>query len=118
MPNPGGNNQFDHFEREAIYGDVKKSQQLTREAPMSGAPISALNTPRRLQKQQVKQGKAVRQNPQPDAQPETPMPPVTTTPPYPQYLAQTMGEIAAVPGASPLVQFLAQKAQEQAAKSV
>lgn len=52
MPNPGGGNQFGSYELQPRYGDVSRFTQLTKEAPVSGAPVAAqaLNTPRRSQR--------------------------------------------------------------------
>lgn len=52
MPNPGGGNQFGSYELQPKYGDVSRFTQLTKEAPVSGAPraAQALNAPRRSQR--------------------------------------------------------------------
>lgn len=66
MSNPGGQNQF---QRESPYGAVKKLTQLTKAAPVSGAPTPALNAPRQAQRraargQRVQPPQAVPQPPQ------------------------------------------------------
>ncbi len=60
--NPGGSNAFGNYTLQKPYGDVKKQTQLTREAPISGSPFSALEAPRRA-------GRAARQ-PRAQAAPE------------------------------------------------
>ena len=100
MSNPGGGNQFGNYTLQPQYGDVKKQTQLTREAPISGSPFAAqaLNAPRRQQKQAT----APRQSAPPEA------PPVLASP--------TPGlwqQIAATPGASPLVISYASRAAAQ-----
>ena len=95
MSNPGGGNQFGNYTLQPKYGDVKKQTQLTREAPISGSPFAqqALNTPRRQQRQASRQ-LAQRQ-----------VPPVMAANPEPVGPAPaTYKAIAAIPGASPLVQ--------------
>lgn len=94
MPNPGGGNQFGGYELQPKYGDVKRQTQLTKAAPISGAPFAAqaLNTPRRSQRQASRGGRA-------GAQPEPTMPQETPQlPPQKVYAS-----IAAIPGASDLV---------------
>lgn len=94
--NPEGVNQLGNSH--VPYGQAKKMKQLAGEAPMSGAPLAqtALNAPRRA-----------RRNPQPkQAQPVSPPP--ALVPEY-QTLPQVppdehYANIAAIPGASPLVQ--------------
>jgi hypothetical protein len=109
LPNPQGTNQFDHFQAQAAYGDVKKAAQLTKEAPMSGAPTSALNAPRRGQKQVVRGQKTQAQPTQLPA--VAPLPVAVPDVPYPQYLAQAWSDVAAIPGASPLVKEYAARSQ-------
>jgi hypothetical protein len=57
MANASGTNQFAGFSKEPAYGDVKRTADLERSAPMSGAPIaaSARNAPRRSQRQAQRQ---------------------------------------------------------------
>ncbi len=45
--NLGGSNQFGNYQLQPAYGDVKKQTALTRAAPISGSPFSALEAPRR-----------------------------------------------------------------------
>lgn len=47
MPNPTGKNQFLGLPKEPPYGDIKKLEQLTKAAPLSGAPFPALRFPDR-----------------------------------------------------------------------
>jgi len=53
MANPSGTNQFGGFSDEQAYGAIKRQSTLTREAPMSGAPVAthATETPRRAKRQ-------------------------------------------------------------------
>jgi hypothetical protein len=53
MSNAKGSNQF---QRENPYGAVKKLTQLTRSAPMSGAPTPAVGAPKRAQRRAVRGG--------------------------------------------------------------
>lgn len=111
MPNPGGGNQFGNFTLQPAYGDVKKQTELTREAPVSGAPVAgrALNAPRRGERQAMR-GPS-QQQPQPGVQQQAPPTPEIA----PQaWQAQSWQQIAAIPGASPLVQQYAQRAQQSA----
>lgn len=104
MPNPGGGNQFGNYTLQPGYGDVARQTRLTKAAPISGAPFAAhaLETPRRAGKQ-AQRGKAPQpQAPPAQAAPEPIQPQVT--------LAARWQAIAAVPGASPLVQQLAAQA--------
>lgn len=104
MSNPGGANQLGSYELQPKYGDVKRLTQLQRQAPISGAPLasSAINTPRRSQKQAVRG-----QTPQ-EAQ----------APPLPQQAPslppeQLYSMIAAIPGASPEVQRIFGAAEQR-----
>ena len=92
MPNPGGGNQFGSYQLQPRYGDVKKQTQLTRAAPISGAPYAAqaLNTPRRSQ----------RSTQRPQAA-EAATPPAETPKLPPE---QIYRRIAVIPGASETVQ--------------
>lgn len=103
MPNPGGQNQF---QRESPYGAVKKLSQLTKAAPISGAPTPALNAPRRLQKQAVRGN---RTRPQATA----PAPVAAAPPPQVSYQAQLAEVWRNLSGLTedPLVQEYAQRAQ-------
>jgi hypothetical protein len=68
MPNPAGTNQLKG--REPAYGAVKQLGTLTREAPMSGAPVSSINAPKRAQRRAVK-GSGSAQSPE-EAMPAPP----------------------------------------------
>lgn len=100
MANPTGVNQV--FNPEQAYGEVKRLQELTRSAPVSGAPVAgrALNTPQRAQRS------ATRGEAAPPAPP--PLPP--SIPDAPVTKAQTWAELAREPGASELVAYYAQLA--------
>lgn len=101
MPNKGGANQFGGFELQQPYGDVKRQTQLTKEAPISGAPLDAmaLNAPRRAGQQATRPARPqAPQGAQPTAQPMA-----APTQPNP---ASLFHEIAQIPGASNLVRNL------------
>src|SRR6266542_3921379 len=101
MPNPAGKNQFGVTEK--AYGDVKRQTQLTREAPMSGAPYSPLNAPQKLQRRAVRGGRrAAAASPQTQAPTPAPAPPT-----YP--LGQVWSEIAQIPDVTPLALEFAQR---------
>lgn len=105
MPNPSGSNQF---QPEPAYGAVQRMTQLTREAPISGAPVAAhaLDSPRRGRRQAARGGQQ---------QSEAPLPVELPPPVPPQALqAQVWAAVAADPGASPLVKEYAQRAQSGA----
>lgn len=116
MPNPTGKNQLPGGPKEIPYGGVQKAQQLTREAPISGAPTSALNAPRRAQRRAVRGGRG-RQPAQPkqptvlqrpdDAFEPTSAPPMEPGPPG---IAETWAGISQIPGVTPLAQDLARRA--------
>jgi len=103
-PNPSGSNQF--HQPEPKYGYIKKKAELTKAAPMSGAPTPAVTTPQRAQAQAVSGGRRKPSNAKKAAS--------GTPPPYHQELAATWAQIAATPGASPLVQEIARRAIAQA----
>lgn len=105
MPNPAGINAFDKFGREDAYGAVKRLAETTRAAPLAGDASSALNTPRRMQRQAVRGGRAPMGQAAPAAPPQDP------TLPYPVALANEWRELAATPGVSPLVLEMAEEAQ-------
>jgi hypothetical protein len=110
MPNPQGKNSAVHFnglvQNPLVYGDKARQGDLQRTAPLAGGgAASALNAPRRA-------GSQAKSGPTPEAAPVPSQPPgAAPQPTYQAQLAQTWAEIAAVPGASPLVQQLAQGAQ-------
>ncbi len=106
--NPGGANQFGNYTLQPAYGDVKRQTELIREAPMSGAPVAgrALASPRSAQRATQRPSAAVAPD-APQQQAAPPLEPVT----YQAQLAATWQQIAATPGASPLVLQIAQAAQ-------
>lgn len=114
MANPGGKNSPVHFEglvqNPPSYGDKARQGDLQRSAVVagSGASASALNTPRRAKQRATRSSQ-----PSPVAPVEQVMQAQQGAPqtPYPVYLATAWAQIAAIPGASPLVQQLAQEAQ-------
>jgi hypothetical protein len=109
VANPDGKNQWGGFSNEAAYGAKKRLQELSKSAPISGAPVaaSALNAPRRSQKQAV-EGAA----PGPVAAPATmPLPAAPPEEPVAQTSAQIWAELAAHPEASDLVKEYAARAQ-------
>lgn len=88
---------------------------------MSGAPMAQpnVNAPRRSQRQAVSGGKrkarsAAPQTPEQEAmaQPMNVVMPPASGGPHSAYIAQVWADIASVPGASPMVQQLAQRAQQ------
>lgn len=107
--NPTGNNQIgpgNTFERQRPYGAGVRMDNLTKSAPMSGAPISAtpLNTPQRSQRRAVRP-------PQPRSGPAGvlgALPPVETE------VASIFSEIASMPGAPPILQKYAERAAREA----
>lgn len=106
--NPDGKNGL-HVPGPA-YGDVKRQTTLLREAPISGAPVSAaaVDAPRRAKRAAARGGTAT-----PAPQPVSPVAVAPAAPdvPYPQQLAALTQQLAAVPGAGPNVLWLAQQAQ-------
>lgn len=96
--NEGGGNQFGNYQLQPKYGDVAKQTQLTKAAPMSGAPYAAqaLNTPRRSQRG------AVRGSSQNQAGPAGALPAPADSPSLPP--ERIYQDIASLPGASPTVQ--------------
>lgn len=112
MPNPSGQNSpvnFDGFVQNIPYGDKQRQGDLQRSAPVAGgsAAASPINAPRRAQR------RATRPSTTTSAAAGTPIvapPPASDITPQATY-AQLWQQIAATPGASPLVQQLAQEAQ-------
>lgn len=100
-PNPAGSNGTE--EPGNAYGAIKRATEQVRSAPLAGS-AGAVNTPRRAQRAAQR----------PTAGPQTPPPhPVDTQPvAYQPQLAQVWAELAAVPGASPLVQQMAEQAAQ------
>ncbi len=92
--NPGGSNAFGNYTLQKPYGDVQKQTQLTREAPISGSPFSALEEPRRA-------GRAAKQQPQ--AQTAPAQEPGQMPPPEPQVdLSAVYRQIAQIPEVTPM----------------
>lgn len=89
---------------ETPYGAVKRLGQLTRAAPIGTAP--GVNAP-----QQAK--RAAQRGTQTEPAPVTPDQAVMAAPvPLPVAYAQAWSAVALTPGASPLVQQMAQEAQK------
>ena len=107
MSNPLGGNQF--LRQESQYGDVGKLQQLSREAPISGAPLPGSSTT----SQPVAPGAPPPMLPGPQALPFV-NPPEGVA--YYQRLARTWAKLANMPGASPTVQSLASQSRSYARK--
>ena len=114
MANPNGSNQhFQGFGSVTPYGDEKRQFELTREAPLSGAPVAgrAIGAPERQRsaRRRAASGKAG----------GAPTPTTTVLPqlpiPYPKQIAMIWQQVAAIPGASDTVKQIAQDAQEAAA---
>jgi hypothetical protein len=109
--NDGGHNQFQGFGTEAPYGDVKRQFELTREAPLSGAPIAgrAIGAPERQRsaRRRAAQGGG-------GAAPQATTTVVPQLPiPYPHQVAMIWQRVAAIPGASDRVKQIAETAAEQ-----
>lgn len=104
MPNPYGINPF---QPQPKYGEVKKQNDLTKSAPMSGAPVPAVTAPQTAQSRAVNppQRRVSPSKPQGGGQ--------GSPPPYEEELALTWAEIASQPGASDLVKAIARRAQRR-----
>lgn len=115
MPNPGGVNQLGGSH---AYGDVKAQTELTREAPISGAPMSgrALNTPRRSSKQAQRRPVSAATVPAAAAPADPqPIPSAPAGQPNDDVKVALIWKAAAEsPGASPLVKAYAQQAMREA----
>lgn len=111
-PNPSGANGI----TPPAYGDVKKQLQLSKQAPLSGAPIAtaATEAPRRAQRKSQRD-----KRPAPPTQQELGEASVQPqqTPSYDAQLAAKFTEIAGRPGAQgfPLIQEYAVDAQSKVA---
>ena len=109
--NPGGNNQFfQGFGAESPYGDQKRQFELTREAPLSGAPVSgrAIGTPERQRSQRRRAasgGGSKQQGPTTTVLPQLPIA-------YEQQQAMIWQQAAAIPGASDLIHQIADSAAQ------
>lgn len=117
MANEGGANQFQGFGGgESLYGDIGKQMELTREAPMSGAPVAgrAVGAPERQRsaRRRAAAGRSAARpaQPSPTGQQQVPTLPI----PYEQQIAMIWQQLASRPGASSLIQDIARKAVEQA----
>lgn len=113
MPNPAGKNSavsFNGFvQNPPVYGDKARQGDLQRTAPIAGGgAASELNTPRRAG-QRGKKVSSPAPAPSPGSAPADPGAGQSLTP-QAQYAA-AWAEVASIPGASPLVQQLAQEAQ-------
>jgi hypothetical protein len=108
------------FMKEPPYGAVQQLDKLQRSATMAGAAgvSSALNTPRRSQRQAVKGKQARRPPPAGTEAPLAPTPPpaapVEPELPYAVSVQAVWEEIALHPEASPLAMRYLQKARELA----
>jgi hypothetical protein len=113
VPNPSGQNSnlnFNGFvQNPPAYGDKARQGDLQRTAPVAGAgaAASALNAPKRSQRRATRPQQSPQQQPTMIQAP----PPQPAQPAYQIMLANAWAEIAQIPGASPLVQQLAQEAQ-------
>lgn len=107
MPNPDGHNAFGGpMEREQPYGEMLKIKNLAALAP-TAAP-TAVGAPRRSQRHATGADKPRGQRRAGQAQPAAATaPPTQPTIPYEAVLAAFWNELAAEPGASPLIQEIA-----------
>jgi hypothetical protein len=110
--NPGGANGWDGFGTEEPYGQKTQDSRLQQGAPLAGAKLAAgpIAAPRRAGRQ------TQRGTPIPAAAPveaSAVVPPPAVSPDA--QLAQRWQAIAAVPGASPLVQEYAALAAQRVA---
>jgi len=112
-PNPGGHNQFQGFGTVAPYGDQARQFELTREAPMSGAPVAgrAIGTPER--QRSARRRAAAGGGGSGAGQPTTTVLPQLPLP-YEKQIAMIWQQVASIPGASDLVQQIASDAQQRA----
>lgn len=107
MPNPSGVNGFTPQPPEVPYGDMEQNAAVQRSAPLAGAQetAQATNAPRRAQRS------AVRGGPQEAAHVAVPQTSGRPDQIAPQaQVAAFWAAIAQQPGASPLVQSIAQEA--------
>lgn len=104
MPNPSGVNGFTPPAVEVPYGEAQQNAAVQRSAPLAGQQETAraTNTPRRSQRQAAR-GQAAAGPP-----PVLPGSPDQIAPQA--QVAMFWAQVAAQPGASPLVQQLAQEA--------
>lgn len=123
MANQSGVNQFNRFAPPKKHGEVKQLQDAQKAAPMSGAPVSALNAPRRHQRHATGQdrpreaaGPAMRELQQMEL-PELPAGP-SPDQEYAEFLAGVWEKAAALPGASRLVKQYAKEAREAVGRNL
>ena len=105
MPYPGNNPNGSNGTEgpDTAYGAIKRATEQTSAAPMPGNP--ALAAPRRAQR--------AAQRPTGTPQPQPPPHPIEAQPmTYGVQIAQVWAELAAQPGASTLVQAIAQQAAQ------
>ncbi len=102
MPNPFGENGL--FNPEPEYGAVAQAAELTKAAPISGAPIPGAGT---TAAPATPSGPA----PVPAGPMSTPFTPAPSGQSYYQMLANTWRAIAATPGASDQVRAIARSAR-------
>ena len=110
MPNPSGQNQF---MREPGYGQIKRLDENTKAAPMSGAPVAAgaVNAPRRARRAAESGRTAGTASVSPS--PETSGPFGSAEPEGPSYeeqVAEAWAELAADPSAGPIIKEYAAEA--------
>lgn len=113
MPNnASGVNGFDGFGTEEPYGQATKDAQLAGGAPLAGAAVASrpIQAAKRAGRQAVRGASA---QPVASAQPQDSAPLPPQEPSYEARLAQMWQGIAAIPGASPLVQTYAALAAQR-----
>ncbi len=107
MPNPQGTNGAGVYEPEQPYGQIKRLQELVKQAPLP--PTSALNAPERAQR------KAARPPAGQQAAASQPQPVPPTQPlPYSQRLARILQGLPGADGSLPNITWLAQQAAKEA----
>lgn len=109
MANQGGVNQFQGFQPEAPYGQIKRLQQLVQQAPLP--PNSAITAPDRAK------DSATKPAPAPNTGTPAPEPPTISQPveePYPATLARITSELPGADGTHPNITWLAQQAATEA----
>ncbi len=116
MANPNGSNQhFQGFGEVTPYGDGKRQFELTKSAPMSGAPVAgrALGTPERQRSARRRQAQGGGRQPAGAGPITTVLPQLPI--PYEKQIAMIWQQVAAIPGASDTVKQIAQDASAAAA---
>ena len=108
MPNnnPSGVNSFNHFAPEPAYGMKTQEAQLEQAAPLPANP--AINAPKRGAKKVTRGARPQQAQPEPMVAPPSMDP--AQAPSQQAQLAAVWQQIAAIPGASPLVQTVAAQA--------